>query len=386
MKWAATLIVITVLTGATQAEDLSLDQIVKRHVTMLERISRCSVTTHERWLVTRADGSPEQILSTRKCEIRRDGVRANLLVDEVNYPPGTTVEQSGKPGTQGNANEFNYVCGKQVLEVFYPHDKFDVRPPLPRGVMGRLTPQASDEFYVSNAMGHAGIAFGLTSFVSPLSVSRLVSMGKNTVTRDELGYCLQGVAPDGTRHRIWIDPDASFVIRRVVFEQSGETLSDNRFQYNRRVLKSRFGFDEKIPVKSVTFEVRNVQVQPLNGMHVITSLDSIKTIVAENGTNAVESTVHTLTDWDLAPDFAADAFQPRLPVPEGAHVVIEDTPSLEYEYRNGKIQLTVREDTVASLERVQLPNRPAPPRMQWAWAMVAGGLGLAWWKLRSDAS
>ena len=211
VKWAATLILITVLTGATQAADLSLDQIVKRHATMLERMSRCSVTTHERWLVTRADGSPEQILSTRKCEIRRDGVRANLLVDEVNYPPGTTVEQAGKPGVQGNANEFNYVCGEQVLEVFYPHDKFDVRPPLPRGVMGRLTPQASDEFYVSNAMGHAGIAFGLTSFVSPLSVSRLVGLGKNTVTRDELGYCVQGVAPDGTRHRIWIDPDASFV-------------------------------------------------------------------------------------------------------------------------------------------------------------------------------
>ncbi|MBS0203105.1 MAG: hypothetical protein JSS49_09425 [Planctomycetes bacterium] len=352
----------------------------------LERLSLCRLATHERLLSTRADGSPEQILSTRHCEILRDGLRANLLVDEVNYPHGVTPAEAGKPGKEGYANEFNYVCGEQVLEVFYPHDVFDVRPPLPRGVMGRLAPQASDEFYVSNAMGHAGIAFGLTSFVSPMPVSKLVRLDQNTVTKDDLGYCVQGASKDGTRHKIWFDPEASFVIRRLIFEQSGETLSDNRFQYNRRILNSRFGFDDKTAIKSVTLELRNVQVEPRNETHVITSVDSIRTIVAENGTKALESSFHTLSDWDLAPVITEQSFQPRLPVPEGAHVVVEDTRSLEYEYRNGRIQLTVHKDTLEPLERVRLPNRPAAPRMQWIWAVVAGGLCVAWWKLRSDAS
>lgn len=360
---------------ATSAEELGVDQILTRHRETLQRLKRCAVKAREEWYVTRADGIPRQLVSTRNCDIRIDGDRKDLLVDEVSFPPkGTPL-----------ANEFNYVCNGQSLEIYYPHEKFDVRPKAPKGVSARLSAQKEDEFFIPNTMGRAALAFGVTTFPGTIPLHELIAICKsNPLIKDEIGYLISGVGPDGTRHKIWFDPDASFVIRRLIFEQSGEALGDNRFQHNRRVLKARYGFAEKAVVNSVVLEISNVTVAPCQGSHVITGLDATKTTYATDGTKAVEQTSHTLTDWDLAPDFsAASSFQPRLPIPDGYRVLVNDTPSLEYIYADGKVQLAIHEEMLKKLETVQLPQRPSQPRIQWAWAAVTAALSLVWWKIRS---
>lgn len=367
--------ILALLVSAASAEELGVEQILSHHRETLQRLKHCAVKAREEWYVTRADGSPRQLVSTRNCDIRIDGERKNLLVDEVSYPAKRPPD----------ANEFNYVCDDQALEIYYPHEKFDVRPSAPKGVSARLSPQKEDDFFIPNTMGRAALAFGVTTFPGTIPLFELISLCKNDPpVKDEIGYLIAGAAPDGTRHKIWFDPDASFVIRRLIFEQSGETLNDNRYQHNRRVLKTRYGFADKAVVSSVTLEIDNVKVAPWRDTHVITGLDATKTTYAADGTKAIEQTIHTLKDWDLAPNFsAATSFQPRLPIPEGFRVMVSDTPSLEYVYEDGKVQLAVHEKTVESLKGVQLSQRPSRPRVQWIWAAVAGMLALLWWKLRS---
>lgn len=370
------------LVGSTSAEELGVEQILARHRETLQRLTHCAVKAREEWYVTRADGSPRQLVSTRNCDIRIDGDRKNLLVDEVSFPPKRSPDA---PNRSPDANEFNYVCNGQALEIYYPHDTFDVRPGAPKGVSARLSPQKEDDFFIQNTMGRAALAFGVTTFPGTIPLYELISLCKNDPpVKDEIGYLVAGAAPDGTRHKIWFDPDASFVIRRLIFEQSGETLSDNRYQYNRRVLTTRYGFAEKAVVNSVVLEINNVTVVPRQDSHVITGLEATKTTFASDGTKAVEQTIHTLTDWDLAPDFSApSSFQPRLPIPEGYRVLVNDTPSLEYIYADSKVQLAVHENTLKQLETVQLPQRLGRPRVQWGWAAVTAMLALIWWKLRS---
>ena len=375
--------VLALLGAEPGRENLSLDQVLAGHNATQKRLKRCAVTSQERWLVTRANGT--QLLATRTCDVRLDGVRANLLVNEVSYPPGIVEPEPGQPG---NVNEFNYVCTDQVLELYLPYGENGVRPKLPSAVIGRLSPESKDEFLVLNAMGNGAIAFGQTTFLTPIPIAKLISLSKNgPVTRDEMGCCVAGTAPDGTRHKIWFDPQFSFVIRGLTFEQSGEMLNDNRFRHNRQVLTAVYGFPEKAVINSVRYEVRNVQVSPWKDTHVITSLETIKTVTATDGTTAGERTTHTLTHWNLEPDFSDSAsFRPRLPLPDGSRVLVQDAPSLEYVYKDGRIGLAVHKKTVESLERVQTSHRPGPPRVQWIWAAVSAVLAVAWWRLRASAS
>jgi hypothetical protein len=380
---AALLCIMASLTGAApDAEIPDVPSIVARHNATLAKFGRCTVTSEERWLLTRPDSTPEELVSTRRCEIRLDGSRANLLVHEVHFPPGvkaTDIEP------KGSVNEYNYVCDDQVLQIFYPHDDLKGRPALPQVVNGRLAPQSDDEYFVHGAMGNAAIAFGLTTSVTPIPVAKLIAMSRNEpVVKDAYGYRIEGISPDGTRHKIWIDPDSSYLVSKLIFEQLGEALKDNRFQHNRRVLETRYGFSEKAIVDSVVFEIQDLRFTPWNDIHVITSLNTVKTISSADGTKAVERTSHILSDWDLEPTFSeSTSFEPRLPVPDGMRVLVEDTPSLEYTYTDGRIVLAVNKATVKNLEKVALPKRPTRPGGQWIWAVVAGGLGLAWWRIRS---
>ena len=355
------------------AAELPLDQIVARHHATLQRLKRCTVVTNENVMMTFADGSPEKLLSTRKCDIRIDGPRSNLLVYEVNYPSPS----------EGYVNEFNYVCDEQALEIFYPHEA-SVRTAVPRGVSGRLSPEKEDEHFVQIAMGNAGVAFGKAPFTGSIALTDLISLGKNeVVVSDDIGRRIEGTAPDGSFFKIWFDPDASFTVKKLTIEQSGQAVSENRFQYNRRVLKARYGFSEKAVVKSAIVELHKVEVMPWKDTHLITSLEVTKTITAEDGSKAIERTAHTLTNWNLEPDFSDPAsFQPRLPVPEGVRVLVSDTPSLEYSYQQGKIDLAINHRTVGLLEKVELPRHSAPPSLQWIWGLVAAVLGIAWWRMR----
>ena len=382
MNTTAIVTLITAMLGAMPSgENLSLDQVLAKYDAAQQRLRKCTVNVQERWLIKRVDAT--QLLSTRSYSVRLDGVRANLLIKEMSYPPDTATPVAE---TFGHVNEFNYVCADQALEIYFPHGDDGVRPALPSAVIGRLSRGEKDEFFVQNALGSSAVAFGQTTFLTTIPVVKLISLFKNClVTRDESGYCVNGTTPDGTRHKIWFDPQSSFVIRRQTFEQSGETLNDNRFQFNREVLKSKYAFPERAVVNSVRYELRTT-IGPWRDTHVITAVEAIKTIAATDGSTATEHVSHTLTDWNLDPDFSdASSFRPLLPLPTVARTQVQDTPSLEYIYKDGKIELTIHKGTVRELENVRLPGRPTAPRVQWIWAAVSAVLATAWWRLRALA-
>lgn len=380
MSFAASLISLAILVGAA-VEDLDQEQILQRHSKSVERLKRCSVTTEERRLITRADSTSEKLYSVRTCQIRLDHQRSNLLVHEVSYPG----IDPALPPSDGNVNEFNYVSDKQVLQIYYPHQSPDVRPSAPAGIMGRLTPNQDNKF-ILDTVGDGGIAFGHVTFNSPIPVSRLMALSKNTRgSKDEIGYRIDGIGSDGTQQTIWFDPAAGFHVKQVRFEQSGATLSDNRFRHNRRALM-RYGFAEGQAVDLVTYEVRNVQFSRDKDAYVIAGLETFKTIHATDGSQAVEHTIYKMTDWSIEPDFAdSTSFQPLLPIPEGTPVQVFDSESLGYVYKDGIIQLAVNKKTVDRLIQVKMSNRPSVPKMQWLWAVVAGVLGLVWWRMRAGA-
>lgn len=366
--------------GAARADEaLTLDQILARHQNALARMQRCRMSSSEHWTNTRADGDSQAGSSTRMCDVRADGDRVNLLVREETLDPDPSNQHS---------NEFNYLRDGHVLRIYFPHEKFRQRQAKASAINGRLSKESDDEMFVHSVLGGAAVAFGVTTFPNLIPVSKLVSSSQDArITKDEFGYCVSGAAKDGTRHMVWFDPAASFLVTRMRFEQTGATLNENRFQYNRRILSARHGISEKSIVNSVVFEVRGVKFAPWKDTHVLTNLETLKTISTSDGAKATEHMVYALTDWNLDPDFSDESsFKPMLPVPEGSRVFIEETPSLEYAYINGKIELAVNEALVGELEHVPMvANRPATSRMQWVWGAVSTILGLVWWRIRSSS-
>lgn len=368
------------LTGFARADELlTVEQILARHQATLDRLHRCQMTSFERCTTTRADGAVQTMESTRSTNLRLDGNRVNMLVRETNLDVNVANQHS---------NEFCYLRDGHVLRIYFPHEKFNVRPPSASAVNGRLAAEADDEHFVESVLGGAAIAFGVTNFPNIIPLANLLRSGTDTrVTRDDIGYCIEGASKDGARPRVWFDPDASFVVTRLLLEQSGATLNDNRFQYNRRVLKSLYGFSDKSVVNSVTFEVRKTKVVPWKDSHVITALETVKTISTTDGAKALENTSYTFTDWNLEPDFSdPSSFRPMIPIPEKVRVSVEDTPSLEYEYVNGQIQLAVNTDTLEKLKDIPVvPRRPAQSQMQWIWGVVTTILGMVWWRIRTNS-
>jgi hypothetical protein len=375
--WVASLVF---LAGFAQADEgLTLEQILARHQATLNRLRRCQMTSFERCATTRADGAVQPTETTRQTSLRLDGERVNLRVLETALDADVANQHS---------NEFCYLRDGHVLRIYFPHEQFNVRPPSASAVNGRLVPEADDEHFVESVLGGASIAFGVTNFPNITPLAKLLRSGSDTrVIRDDIGYCVEGASKDGTRHRVWFDPDASFVVTRLLLEQSGATLNDNRFQYNRRVLTTLYGFSDKSVVNNVTFEARKTKIAPWKDSHVITALETVKTISTVDGAKALENTSYTFTDWNLEPDFSdPSSFRPMIPVPERVRVSVEDRPSLEYEYVNGQIQLAVNEKTVEDLKDTPLaPRRPAQSQMQWIWGVVTTILGMVWWRIRTNS-
>lgn len=278
---AQSVIWFALIVGAVCADEtMSLDQILANHQATLARLQRCKMASSERWTQTRADGVPTAAVSTRMCDLRADGDRVNLLVREESLDPDPVNQHS---------NEFNYLCDGHVLRIYFPHERFRQRQAKASAINGRLSKESDDEMFVYNVLGGAAVAFGVTTFPSQIPVSKLVTSSHDThVTKDEFGYCVSGTAKDGTRHKVWFDPAASFLVTRMRFEQTGDTLNENRFQYNRRILSARHGISEKSVVNSVVFDVKDVSVAPWKDTHVLTSLKTLKTISTADGAKATE--------------------------------------------------------------------------------------------------
>jgi hypothetical protein len=337
------------------------------------------MTSFERCATSRADGAVQTMETTRLTSLRLDGERVNLVVRETALDSDVANRHS---------NEFCYLRDGHVLRIYFPHEQYNVRPPSASAVNGRLVAEADDEYFVESVLGGAAIAFGVTNFPNITPLAKLLRSGADTrVTRDEIGYCVEGTSKDGTRHRVWFDPDASFVVKRLLVEQSGATLNDNRFQYNRRVLTSLYGFSDKSVVNNVTFEARTTKIVPWKDSHVIAELETVKSISTVDGAKAMENTSYTFTDWNLEPNFSdPSSFRPMIPVPERVRVSVEDRPSLEYEYVNGQIQLAVNTDTVDKLKDIPIVvRRPAQSQMQWVWGVVTTILGMVWWRIRANS-
>jgi hypothetical protein len=381
MTISAALIVVAAL-GQALTEETINDMVVRSDAT-IARMHRSSFTVENKFFRRKVGEPNDTYLHFDRSRVLFDGLRWNFLGYSEAYNPGPP---------KLFVNEFNLVCDQQLLEIYYPHEQPDVRPARPKTVHGQLAPTQSDQMKLLNWLDEAAFAFGYLKYDSFIPFSRLLKEPGHTRTiqnsgSDERGLFVDTMTANGGSLRLWFNPDASFLPSGMRLERTGTSVSENRSRMYRDYVESDLGIPAGMPVKSVTYEVRDVKFEPWKDTHVITSFESLWTTEAENGTKAVDRSEVHFSDWNLDPDVnSSSAFRPMLPVPEGTRVEAHDTPSIAYVYHDGRIELDVNESTVAELQKVELPRRPVVAKPQWIWIVIAGVLAFVFWRIRSAQS
>lgn len=347
----------------------------------VERLNRCSFEYEREWYRQKAKDTRETLIHIRRGRVLLDRTRWkwNYLVYDESHNP----EPVGK-----FVNEVNFISDQQLLEIYCPRQQVDVRPSEPMAAHGYLNPSPSDRMKIQNYLGEAMFAFGFLKFESLVPFSQLLKdrsavpkIERNSKGESEIFVDTR--TTDGGQIRIWINPEKNHLPSGMRLERTDTSVFENRSKELKQYLETDFGIPSDVPIKSVTYEVRNVTFAPWQDTHVITSFEALHTITAENGAKAVDRQEVRFSDWNLAPDVSSsEAFRPLLPIPEGFRVEAQDEPSIQYVYRNGKIEKDVNESTVAGLGKVTLPPRRVAARVQWGWFAVAGVLAFLWWRIR----
>lgn len=374
-------IVLIFAAGMNAVSPPSADEILTRYERSLVRFNRFSVTAKGATYYHRADQAEERLDSIRTYRVLRDNNRWNSLISQRTYPFGEPAE--------GYATEFNYVCDGHILEVYYPQKTIGVRPKAPSAVNGSRVATEREQTRAVGFLGQSSLSFGYFTTVDtrqPLAqVFRADALNKETIHsgRDETGDFIESTQKSGDTLRLWVDLESGGILKGLRAIQVADAENANRFKFGRMVVESVYGFARTAAIKSITFEVRNVESALCEDQRVITRFETIRTLEDVQGNKAHERFEGELSDWNLSPDIVSPAaFQPLLPVSEGARVYNPDEEPIQLAYRGGHVVLDINESTVKTLERVQLSTRRSPVRVQWAWAAIAGVLGFIWWRMR----
>ncbi len=379
-------IVLIVAAGLNAASPPSADEILTRYEHSLARFNRFSVTAKGMTYHRRADQSEERLDASRTYRILRDRDRWNILISQRTFPFGEPAE--------GFATEFNFICAGHVLEVYYPQQKIGIRPKAPSAVNGARVAQEREQIRAVNFLGQSALSIGHFATVDnryPLvqffRADALKNQAELRSGQDEVGVFIESTRKNGDTLRLWVDLEAGGILKGLRASQVDDAANANRFRVDRVVVESVYGFPRTAAIKSITYEVRNVKTALVENQPVITSFETIRTLEDMEGKQAYERFEGQLSDWNLSPDVDSPAaFQPLLPVPDGARVYNADEEPIQLAYRGGQVVLDINESTVTAMEQVKLSTRRSPVRVQWAWAAIAAVLGIIWWRMRANES
>ncbi len=150
------------------------------------------------------------------------------------------------------------------------------------------------------------------------------------------------------KHTIWYDPARGLAPRRITQRKEGpdELMIGNGKIVTMNAVPPEYGG----PWDLVTQQVDIAKYARVNDRDVISGYSSAWQIRQANGTVTNSRTVVAISEINLAPNFSADTFQIKTVIPNGMHVTVEGSRSINHEWQDGKIVKSVNQPSVANLE------------------------------------
>jgi hypothetical protein len=167
-------------------------------------------------------------------------------------------------------------------------------------------------------------------------------------------YVIDAMTPYG-EYTVWIDPQHGYNISRAEVQKEGGDLAWGEKSLNRR---------EKMPPanqytgsylptekKALSFSLKNVRFEKVNDIWIPMEADYEYIKTYQDNREIKVQRHHKRTEIDLEPNFEAiGAFIPD--IPDGAMVIIEESPGIAYEWRKGKPVAILDKFTIDELEKV----------------------------------
>jgi hypothetical protein len=123
----------------------------------------------------------------------------------------------------------------------------------------------------------------------------------------------------------------------------------------------------------MTQTMEATRFERMGGVDVITGFTLTEEDKFDNDEVVVFQSQFRFTDVDVHPDFTVqDPFTISTPIPNGTPVQVDDRPTINYEWLNGKIEKSINPTAVANLEANAFRAGSSPGRGVW----LAVGLGL----------
>lgn len=200
--------------------------------------------------------------------------------------------------------------------------------------------------------GTFGRLFGYFDANSQLPLTEILQQSELLAREESVNgstlRVLEGKGKWGT-HTLWLDPQLGYLPRRIDqskqandWGESGKPISSAKYAAG-SVYPNAF-----LTTWSDRFEVTNFD--RVGNQTLVTSFKLMHELRFANGQTVTFRTDVNLSEIQLNPDFSKDdPFRISTSIPNGAYVQVDDREGINYEWQDGKIVKSIRQDSLANL-------------------------------------
>lgn len=188
-----------------------------------------------------------------------------------------------------------------------------------------------------------GFLFGYVSMDGAARLSKVMadSMARVTdpesrVGQDEDAVVAESRGPYG-RHRVWFDPDAGFLPRRVEVEKAGSDIFGNTTVAALRMRAPLNTFWPDGAIERVIENIENVEIEQFDSAFIPVAFVFTQTRCYAGAASATQRTEFRVSDVDFDPTYAPSDFKITVAIPDGTPVAMRGVPQILYEWRDGRI-------------------------------------------------
>ncbi len=223
-------------------------------------------------------------------------------------------------------------------------------------------------------LGHGGFIFGYVHFDGTSRLSKVLADSEvrvvDTSASDGAGHRAVLVESRGKfgRHRVWFDPGAGYLPRRVEVEKTGSDV----FGTNTVAKLGPHGFPDSfwpdLSVDRVLIAITDVDIRRIENAFAIVGFTYTLTRRHAGGVSASERTIIRVDDLDLNPPYDPSDFQVTVPIPNGTNVYMHGVPQIVYEWRDGEVVKSADQSAVHTLMGHKFAGSASPG---WGTALFA---------------
>lgn len=151
------------------------------------------------------------------------------------------------------------------------------------------------------------------------------------------------------RHRVWFDPSAGYLPRRVEVQKSGADIFGTKTVAELGPHHFPDSFWPDLAVEKVDILISDVDITKVNDEFVTAGFTYTLTRHHAGGATAAERTEIRITDIDLNPTYDASDFKITVPIPNGTYVQMRGVPQIGYEWRDGQVVKSLDESAAHAL-------------------------------------